>query len=156
MTYSIWSNLIQAYKKIHQRNTFIVLAIVLSIITIIAKGSAVLFSHSGLQLSYSSKDAREYAIKHLPVTMRKVTLAITNHARAENVRVIVEKAVRYGIVDEIIVWDDPINHDNRVNFNHSKVFVVRASELKPMKKWGLLGRFKFALLARNENNFDSR
>ena len=152
MTSSILSDdIVRACKERLKRSTLIVLTIALSTIVIVTRSRTPLFSNSGMNSSYSNKDAREDAIKHLPVKMRKVTLAITNHARAENVRLIVEKAVRYGIVDEIIVWDDPINHDNRVNFNHSKVFVIRASELKPMEKWGLLGRFKFALLARNEN-----
>ncbi len=86
-----------------------------------------------------------------PENMQKITLAVTNHARTSNTVKIVDRAVRYDIVDEIIVWDDPIDPEKPVYFNHSKISVIRASEFRPMKKWGLLGRFKWALLARNEN-----
>ena len=80
----------------------------------------------------------------------RLTLAMPNHARSSNVREIVAAAVQYDCIDEVLIWDDPAQPHDSVNFTDPKVTLIRAPELHPMQRWGMLGRFKFALLARNE------
>lgn len=76
----------------------------------------------------------------------KITMTIANYARSKNVKRILNRIKNYDIVDEIIVWDNSLDPNQAIVFNHSKVSIVR----QPMETWGMLGRFKIALMARND------
>ena len=89
--------------------------------------------------------------KNLRLDMQHVSMVLSNHVRPKNIKKIINAAVGYTIINEIILWDDFANPEQLVQFNHTKVSIIRAKELRPMEKWGLLGRFKWALLAQNEN-----
>ena len=79
----------------------------------------------------------------------KISLVVMNYMRPENVKLLASKMSDYRNVDEFIVWNNHPDNVPDIAWTES-LTLINSPETHFMAKWGLLGRFKGCLLARNE------